>query len=243
LKNYIIGIIALLMITSCKQRVANTGKKDSTVVKTVVIKKNTVVKKSYPLTDSGQLMLHLDSLPQVVLPHNTANDEWFSRPGVSLSSFKNKKLFNIPIQLIPTLIGGGFVDHGEDLDENGKLPDSIKESFNLVDSNTHNIKAKVLAVKAKFIVLDVEGILITLNYKIEVIDAIHTDGVQGNNHWQTGRDVTINKNLTLKIHHYYSVQTDEEGHRDYQNEYETWFIDADGHIKKKPEKHSKKHKA
>ena len=239
----ILCFLSLTLIAGCKQPVNNSVKKDSVIIKTVTIKKSDVPKKAYPLTDSGQLMLHLDSLPKLVLPYNTANEQFFKEDNVSLFVFKSKKLINLPIQLIPTEIGGDGVDHWDDRDADGKLPDSIKETFNLVDTTNYKITAKLAAITPKFIVLVLRGVLVTLNYKLNVIDAINTSSGNGNSNWQTGRETTINKNLTLKLHHFYSVRTDEAGHYDYENEYAYWFIDTGGHIKKQPERHLKKHKS
>ncbi|MDB5114593.1 MAG: hypothetical protein JWQ79_85 [Mucilaginibacter sp.] len=242
MKKLIPYIIVVLLLAACIHRKTNVGKKDSLATKIAVqpiIKKDSIIKKTYPLTDSGQLMRHLDSLPKFSFDSELGVPTLAD--AISLSQFKNKKLFNIPLKLIPTVIGGGGIDHADDLDNNNNLPDSIKETFDLVDTSNHNkTTAIVIAITPKFVVLDLNGILLTLNYKVEVIDAINMKISTGNPHWHSWRETTIHKDLSLVLHHYYEVQTDEQGHFDREHKLENWFIDTDGHIKKQFGRHSKK---
>jgi hypothetical protein len=228
-----LGVIAL---TGCNQSTNKSVEANNSGAKHVLIltiKKDKNIKKIYPLTDSGQLMLHLDSLPKPLFPYESEkNGKYQPEITISLSTFKNKKLFNIPLKLIPTQIGGGFLDHGEDANDEGVLPDSIRETFNLVDTITYKTEGVLVATTAKFAVVDLNGILVTLSYDVHVIDAIRTSPGDGNNHWQVGRATTVKKDLTIDILHWYSHQTDERGNRDWENEHEKWFIDSTGHIRR-----------
>ena len=176
------------------------------------------VKPILPTTDSGRLILHLDSLPKIKFPFKS---EWYNRtfPTVCISEFKNKKLFNLPLKLIPTQIG---------LDD-----DEADSTFNLVDT-TYRGKWNLIIKKPNFIVLEVENHLVTMAYDLKVIDAINSAGAQGNNHWNVERFSTIYKNLKIVIHNEYIVQVDEAGNFETQAKWnEKWFIDKNGHFKKK----------
>ena len=97
--------------------------------------------------------------------------------------------------MIPTVIGDGFIDHAEDLDNDNKLPDSVKVTFNLTDTATYKITATIVAITPKFVALDLQGILLTLNYKVEVIDAINMKSGDGNAHWAFGAKLLFIKIL------------------------------------------------
>ncbi len=216
------------------QHDTKTVKKQNVITKAVlppIIKKDSVVKKVYPQTDSGQLMLHLDSLPKEVFPYECSG-QYSELPAVNLSAFKNKKLFHIPFKLIPTELGGGSIDEYQD------------STFNLVDSVTYKARWNLIATTPKYVVIDDRdyGILATLSYNFEVIDAIHTSAGAGNKSWQIGRTTTIKKNLTMVLHHSWSVQTDAEGHFDYENAEEHWFIDRQGNILKQALRRHTRHK-
>ncbi|MEN0054099.1 MAG: hypothetical protein AAGC65_10535 [Mucilaginibacter sp.] len=224
----IICVFALSVLIACKQSANKSVKKADTVVKaplSLIVKKDTVGKKVYPLTDSGQLMMHLDSLPKAVFPYKS-DGNMQSVIAIDLSAFKNKKLHNIPLKLIPTQLGAGFLDSAED------DSDSSAVSFNLVDTANHKVEGVLVAIRPKFVVIDLRGILVTLSYHVEVIDAIHTVTGDGNNHWQISRTSTINKDLTIVLHHSWSAESYKKGHFDSENDEEKWFIDSGGHIKK-----------
>lgn len=233
---------ALIVIIGCKHPTSKTIKKDSINIKAykpLNIKKDPIAKKIYPLTDSGQLMLHLDSLLKAEFPYESEGGSPSGSATIDLSALKNKNLFNIPLKLIPRQIGAGSLDHGGDLDDAGILTDSIRETFNLMDTITYKTTGILVAATPKFVVIDLEGILVTLSYHAHVIDAIHSSTSEGNNHWHVERNTTIKKDLTMILHHWFSVQTDEAGHYDYENEYENWFIDDGGHIKKQKSRRTK----
>jgi len=235
-----------MLAIACRQQVNKVVKKDSATVKTAllpVIKKDRIVRKEYPLTDSGQLMRHLDSLPKSSFPYQSEGG--ISEPSVTinLSAFKNKKLFNIPLKLIPVQLGAGFLDSAEYMNDNGTLPDSITARFNLADTITYKMEGVLVAATPKFVVVDLDGILVTLSYQVEVIDAINAQTGEGNNHWQIRRTTTINKDLTVILHHSWSGETERRGHFEYENEDENWFIDDNGHIRRQYLTHKKrKHK-
>jgi hypothetical protein len=229
---FIIFITALFAIAACHQSTTHSVIRKQQVFS----KKENLLRKTYPLTDSGQLMLHLDSLSRPPFPYLSEGRNYSPLITVSLANFKNKKLFNLPLKLIPTQIGGDQLDHGLDLDENGMLPESIKETFNLVDSATYKAEGVLVATTPKFVVLDLDGTLVTMTYAVEVIDAITSSEGHGNNHWRVWRNTTIKKDLTMVIRQYYTH--DVPGDDDKETEY--WFIDSSGHFQKKLSK-VKKH--
>ncbi|HEX4373642.1 MAG TPA: hypothetical protein VHZ50_10100 [Puia sp.] len=230
---FIIFITALFAISACRQSTTT----HSVIHKQQVFsKKENLIKKAYPLTDSGQLMLHLDSLSRPPFPYLSEGRNYSPLITISLARFKNKKLFNLHLKLIPTQIGGDQLDHGLDVDENGMLPDSIKETFNLVDRVTYKAEGVLVATTPKFVVLDLDGTLLTMTYDVAVIDAITSSEGHGNNHWSVWRNTTIKKDLTMIIRQYYT----HESHEEDDSETEYWFIDSFGHFQKKLSK-VKKH--
>ncbi|MES2277553.1 MAG: hypothetical protein V4592_16130 [Bacteroidota bacterium] len=241
LKYTIICILVLVAITACRQHTNKVVENNSSHPKAVLVskyKKDTIFKKIYPLTDSGQLMRHLDSLPKPSFPYQSEGGSNQPSVTISLAAFKNKKLFNISLKLIPTELGAGFLDHFEDRKDDGTLPDSIVVTFNLADTVTYRTEGVLVATTSKFVVID--GILVTLSYNVGVIDAIHTQTGAGNNHWQIFRTATIYKDLTMVLHHSWSVETERRGHFEYENEDEHWYIDENGHIRKQHVRHLKK---
>jgi hypothetical protein len=207
---------------------AVSDKKDAVSGKT--IKKDTIVKKTYPLTDSGQLMLHVDSLAKVNFPYHSENESYSSYGAIDLSALKNKKLFHIAFKPIPMQLGGGSLD--EDL--SGR-----DSTFDLADSTTYKARWNLIAATPEFIVVDVGdyGILATLSYKLDVIDAIHIKTGVGNNHWQIWREAVIDKDLAIHLKNHWSGETYRKNHFEYENEAEMWFIDDTGRIKQLPVKH------
>lgn len=220
---FIIFITALLTVAACHQSINNIVRKQQ-----VFSKKESLLKKTYPPTDSGQLMLHLDSLSRPPFPYLSEGRNYSPLVTISLARFKDKKLFNLPLKLIPTQIGADQLDHGMDLDENRMLPDSIKETFNLVD-NSYKAEGVLVATTPKFVVLDLDGRLLTMSYGVEVIDAITSSEGHGNNHWSVWRNTTIKKDLTIIIRQYYTH--DVPGYDDKEVEY--WFIDSSGYFQRK----------
>jgi len=222
---FIIFIVALFAIAACHHST------DNNVIRKqqIFAKKEGLIKKTYPLTDSGQLMLHLDSLSRPPFPYLSEGRNYSPLITISLANFKSKRLFNLPLRLIPTQTGGDQLDHGLDVDENGMLPDSIKETFNLVDSATYKAEGVLVTTTPKFVLIDLDGTLVTMTYNVEVIDAIVSSEGHGNKHWSVWRNTTINKDLTMVIRQYYT----HESHEDDDSETEKWFIDSSGHFQKK----------
>ena len=104
---------------------------------------------------------------------------------IDLSAFKNKKLKNLNFKLIPTELEGGIVDL-----------DSINNFFDLTNESSF-ANWKLISKKPKFFtILTDEGFLVTLNYKLEKIDAIRFGYIDpaSNNHWSFSRQGKIDKN-------------------------------------------------
>lgn len=217
-KYIIIFVLGLSIITACKQpsskTVKNVTKKDSTKVLATLAGQS--------LTDSGKLLLHIDSLPKIKFPFESNwGDSGY--PTIDLSIFKSKKLFNLPIKLIPTQAGGGLLDD--------ELVDS---TFDLTDAS-YRAHWYLIAKTPKFIVIEVEnGVLATITYNLKLIEAIHSAiaDPRSNSHFNAERHSTINKDLTILFHHDYGVE-DDKGHYDTSTEADLWFINKTGHFKEK----------
>ena len=76
-------------------------------------------------------------------------------------------------------------------------------------------------------------LLVTIDYHLNVIDAIHiaAGDPSSNKRFQADLSSTIYKNLRIIMHHTYYVQTDEKGNFDTTNEDDIWRIDKDGFFK------------
>ncbi len=211
----------LLLLISCNHKSSQTNIQ--------IIKKDTDVNiavKLLPTTDSGKLMLHLDSLPKIKFPFKSEayNREFDS---IDLSEFKNKKLFNLSFTRIPTTIGGGGLDD-----------ERVDSTFNLVEKN-YKGAWNLIVKKPKFIVVEIQSIyfngvkLVTLTYNLEVIDAINIAIADPSGHypWFADRHSIINQNLTLILQHEY-IMNETENSAETETSHEKWFIDKTGHFKK-----------
>ncbi|MEN0056135.1 MAG: hypothetical protein AAGC65_20825 [Mucilaginibacter sp.] len=226
MKQIAICICVLLILTSCRQ----TGKKIISEDEINVEAKNklesSTVKSSLPPTDSAKLVNHLDSLPTIKFPYKS---EDYNRDfdSINLSEFKEKRLFNIPVKLIPTNIGGGSIDD-----------DLIDSTFNLVEKN-YKGAWNLIAKRPEFVVVelsstDSEGIkLVTLKYDLSVIDAINIAISDPRRHypWFANRHSTINKNLTIVLQHIYTT-SDTPTPEGKEISEEKWHIDKTGHFRK-----------
>jgi hypothetical protein len=201
-----VSFIILITLISCTQ-------------KEVKSKSNAV----YTNSDSLRVLKYLDSLQVATDFENLSTEDFIP---IDVSEFKSNTLRNIPFQLIPTELEGGTVDLAE------TKTDSL---FDLVDP--HNLANWVLFAKKPkfFVVLTDEGFLATLNYKFEKIDAIRYYYISpgSNNHWSFARHGTIDKQLSIVLHHEYSVQVDEEGNMETSTLDKHYYINAEGRILKK----------
>jgi hypothetical protein len=219
MKHAAIYIILLPIITACRHSEKNSGtrtvKNDSANVKAPV-----------PLTDSIKLLRHLDSLPKIKFPFKSeAYNVHFD--SMNLSEFKNKKLFKIPVKLIPTVIGsGGIDDHGAD------------STFNLVEKN-YKGAWDLIEKKPTFIVVEINSIyfqgvkLVTLTYDLHVIDAINIAAADPLGHypWFADRHAIINKDLTILLQHEY-IMNETDNDAETETSEEKWYIDETGHFRK-----------
>jgi len=220
-------VLASAVVVSCHQSTNNNVVK----AQNVSVKRDITVK-VYPLTDSGQLMLHLDSLPRAKFPY--LGEDGSRTVSVSLVNFRNKELLHQPIKLIPVFIGASTLDHGGEVDENGVLPDSVKEFFDVVDPDTYKITGVVIATTPKFVVINLyHGTIVTLSYDVKVMDAIYGWEQEGNNHWTVSRGTTIKKDLSLLVEDYWNRP---EAPKEAEHDQQHWFIDNTGHFQKKPGK-------
>lgn len=217
-------ILGLLSFTSCKQPVNKIINKGSQNVERIKNTINNTLKTSVSLTNSAKLIKHLDSLPKIKFPYES---EWYNRsfPTIDISDFKNKKLFKIRYKLIETQIGGGLLDD-----------DRIDSTFNLADTISYKAGWNLIEKTPQFVVIEVnDGVkLVTLTYNLKVIDAINSAVADpsGNSHFNANRHSTIYKNLKIVLHHEYSVQVDERGNFEKEEDSEKWFIDKMGHFQK-----------
>lgn len=207
--------MGLLFVTSCghsnKKFVGQTIEKDS-------IKK----KASVPITDSCKLMAHLDSLSQIKFPYGEDGQDQKVSPVLNLSEFKGKKLFNLPLTLIPTKIGGGILDDNR-----------VDSTFNLTENN-FKANWELITRTPKFFVIEIDGIVLaTLTYDLKVIDAINTETHDpgNNNHFNADRHSTINKDLTIVLHNkwYMAGGEGDESEKDDED----WCINKGGHFIRK----------
>jgi len=179
---------------------------------------------SPPLTDSAKLSIHLDSLPKAVFPRNVS--DWNrGAPNINLADFKNKKLHNLSYQLIPRQIGGAGIDMGGTLDT----------TFSLCDTN-FRANWFLITKTPKFFVVEVDDnylLLVTIDYRLNVLDAIHiaAGDPSSNDNFQGELTATIYKNLNIVMHYRYDQRTDKEGHSETINEDDQWGIDSNGHFK------------
>jgi hypothetical protein len=217
MKNLTIYIFALFVITSCRQKKEHS---DNKAIQTNF--KSTNVKTQS--TDSVLLLKHLDSLSKINFPFKSEFNNREFLTVIDLHEFKNKKLFNLPFKRIEREAGGGLIDY------------NTKDStFNLTDNN-FKAQWNLISKNPKFLVLEVYAdfaFFVTITYDLKVIDAIRSGYVSGNAHWLAERHSIINKDLTIKLQHYYEVQTDEKYNYDSGTTEEKWFIDNKGFFKQK----------
>jgi len=218
MKQFAIYILLLLIITSCRQaekKATKTVKKDSGAVKATV-----------PLTDSIKLVRRLDRLPKIKFPFKS---EAYNRDfdSVDLSEFKNKRLFKIPVKLIPTVIGSGGIDDHD-----------VDSTFNLAEKN-YKGAWNLIEKRPKFIVVEIKSAyfngvkLVTLTYHLDVIDAIDIAIADPSGHypWFADRHAIINKDLTILLQHEYTMD-ETEGDSEKETSEEKWYIDKTGHFRK-----------
>ncbi len=222
-----------MLITACH---SNSNRTSATTTDSV--KKTDSVNIKAPATDSGKLVWHLDSLSKIKFPYELeANGR--TGPNIDLSEFKNSKsFFCIRYKPIPTLVGGGTID----MDVENGISEYYDATFDLVDTPSYRSEWALIARTPKFVVIRLYGDekLVTLNYQFKVIDAITAAARQGNNHWTSERTATINQDLTIVLHHQYSVQTDAQYHMETSDEGDQyWYIDVNGYFRKQ---HTKRHK-
>lgn len=209
------SIFALLFLTSCRHpnnKLVGQPFKNDSVTKKI----------SVPLTDSSKLMAHLDSLPKIRFPYGEGGQDQKNSPVLNLSEFKDKKLFNIPLTRILTKVGGGILDD-----------DRVDSTFNLTDQS-FKANWELIARTPKFFVIEIDGIVLaTLTYNLKVIDAIKTEthDPANNNHFNADRYSTIDKDLTIVLHHKWYM-AGEEGDES-EKEDEDWFINKDGRFMQK----------
>ena len=203
---YTAPFLLLIIIASCSK-------------KEVVQKTNS----SVTISDSLRLLQHVDSL-KVVPDINSLKPEDALK--IDLSEFKNKKLRNLKFKLIPTELEGGAMDFAESEEDT---------LFNLTDEN-YFAKWVVIAKKPKFfVILTDEAFLTTLNYNLEKIDAIRFNYISpgSNNHWSFNRQGTIDKKLTIVLHHEYAVQVDEDRNFETTTLDKKYYINSEGKIQNK----------
>jgi|GEM_PF-6818952 len=224
MKQAAICVWGLLILTSCMQPDKKTANKDSLRVE--IRNKTNPVKSFMPLTDSAKLVKHIDSLPPIKFPFKS---EAYNRnfASINLSEFKGKKLFNIPVKLIPAVIGGGSID------------DEIADStFDLAEKN-YKGAWNLIAKNAQFIVVEAvssttNGVkLVTLKYDLSVIDAIDIAIADPRGHypWFANRHSIINKNLTIILQHEYTISNTPKSEEKETSE-ENWYIDKTGRFRK-----------
>lgn len=76
--------------------------------------------------------------------------------------------------------------------------------------------------------------LATLTYNLKVIDAINTETHDpgNNNHFNADRYSTINKDLTIVLHHKWYMAGEGQYNENEKSD-EDWFIDKDGRFMQK----------
>ncbi|MBS1519823.1 MAG: hypothetical protein JST50_02410 [Bacteroidetes bacterium] len=208
------SILGLLILTSCQH--PNSKAFNQPV-------ENKSDTKKIPTTDSSKLIVHLDSLPQINFPYGEGGPDQKTSPVLNLSEFKDKKLFGLPLTRIKTQIGGGILDD-----------DRVDSTFSLTD-NKFKASWDLIAKTPKFFVIEINGVILaTLTYDLKVIDAINTEthDPANNNHFNADRYSTINRDLTIVLHHkWYMVG--ESGNDENEKDDEDWFINKDGRFIRK----------
>jgi len=220
LRNLILVLLATILFWGCMNNTKPNKVVTHTITKIGVFKSTQEV---VPLTDSERIVKHLDSLPNPTFP--LVVSEWNGTPTMSLSDFKAKQLFKLRYKLIPRAIGGAGIDDGNGIDS----------TFNLCDTD-YKASWSLVAKTPKFFVIEVDdnySLLVTIDYSLNVIDAIHVAAADpsSNDNFQGELTSTIYKNLKVVLHYRYDVRTDEEGHFDTENEEDVWRIDKTGHFK------------
>ncbi|AYL97892.1 hypothetical protein [Mucilaginibacter celer] len=219
LKSIIVLVVSLILNGSCTNGSTINNKVPRISTSSPTAKQP---KKGSDLTDSAKLVKLLRNLPIPKFPFDTKNPS--SDPGpIDLSIFKDKKLMGLKLNLRERQIGGSIIDG-----------DDIPSTFDLTDS-TYKSNWLLIAMKPNFFVVITEETLVTLTYKLHVIDAMHikADDPAGNSHFGGALNTTIYKDLTLKLNYYYEVQVDEEGNFDKEIDDDFWTVDAKGHFRLK----------
>lgn len=111
-------------------------------------------------------------------------------------------------------------------------PDS---TFSLCDT-TYKGAWTLVAKKPKFFIVTVDSnylLLVTIDYNLNVIDAIHiaAGDPSSNDNFQGELTSTVYGNLKVVLNYSYSVRKDQEGNYDNEEENDTWRIDDSGHFK------------
>ena len=226
LKNLIPYAIVASLLIGCTNNVktvkalsSNSSPKSSLVKQTLLVH----------LTDSAKLMVHLDSLPKAVFPFNIP-EQGISEHDIDLAEFKKMKLFKLLYKPIPRVIGGAEIDN-----------ERIDSTFNLCDTN-YKANWFMVIKTPKFFVVQVDdnyqglALLVTIDYHLNVIDAIHCMGndPSSNEHFHGELTSTIYKNLKIVMHYNYAQQASEEYNYETENEVnedDIWRIDRTGHFK------------
>jgi len=185
-KHLIIYICGLLFLCAC-------GQTENNIANGTILANTTKIGTIQP-TDSVLLLTHLDSLPKINFPFLS---EFYNRSFptvIDLSTFKNRKFFNLPFTRLPRSTETGSIDQEEN-----------DTTFNLTDNN-YKAKWNLIAKTPKFIVIEVYtgcAFLVTLTYDFKLIDAIRTGYADpaGNVHWHADRHSIINKDLTIILQH------------------------------------------
>ncbi len=178
------------------------------------------------LTDSAKLLKHLDSLPKATFPRSVSDGWDRGAPNINLAEFKTKTLFKLSYKRIPRVIGGAGID------------ERIDSTFNLCDTNYRANWCLVVKTPKFFVVEVVDNylLLVTIDYDLNVIDAIHiaAGDPSSNHHFHGELTSTIYKNLKIVMHYTYSQQAGEEDNYRTENEInedDIWRINKSGHFK------------
>lgn len=224
LKNLVLLLFTSISLWGCTHEAkTNNVFVSHSSIKTNVVKSTQL---NVQLTDSAKLVKHLDSLPKAVFPLEVS--EWNGTQHIDLSEFKTKRLFKLRYKLIPRAIGAAGIDDDERIDS----------TFNLCDTN-YKANWSLVIKTPKFFVVGVEGnysLLVTIDYKLNVINAIHVAAADpfGNDHFHGELTSTIYKNLKIVMHYVYTQQGGEDesyATTDEDNEDDVWRIDRTGHFK------------
>ncbi len=82
-------------------------------------------------------------------------------------------------------------------------------------------------------ILDEHVYLVTISYKLNLIDAIRSGSTDGNVHWHVRRHSVINQDLTILLQHEFEVQIDDKYNFEKTSSEEIWYIDEKGYFKRK----------